>query len=296
MSAPTTRRSVHRIVEPPPMHWVGDGFPVRSLFSYAFEPKAWSPFLLLDYMGPKLFTPTRDRRGVGPHPHRGFETVTVVFSGEVEHRDSAGNHGTIGAGDVQWMTAASGILHEEVQSRAFSEKGGLLHGAQIWVNLPAQHKMSAPRYQDLLAPRIPSVELGSGASARVVAGEIVGTRGPALTVTPVSLWDVALLAGASAELSLPEGHTALVLVVAGSLRIEATEVVEGRLAELSRTGSAFRLAAKDGSRALVLGGQPIDEPIVGQGPFVMNTWAEIIEAVHAVRSGEMGELRSSLRS
>ncbi len=290
--SPSSSKQVRRVLDAPPEHWVGDGFPARSMFSYAREAEAWSPFVLLDYLGPMEFEPTNDRRGVGAHPHRGFETVTILHAGEVEHRDSAGHRGTIGPGDVQWMTAASGILHEEMQSRAFSRRGGLLWGAQLWVNLPAAHKMSPPRYQDLRAAQIPVVALADGAGeARVIAGNLLGARGPATTVTPVELAGVTLRGGAGVDLALPEGHTALVLVERGAVRVnDGPPAREAQLVELTRAGSTFRLQADGAAQVLVLGGEPIHEPIVGHGPFVMNSWPEISRAIHDVQAGRLGTL------
>ncbi len=295
-ATPASVKEILRVHEAPAPHWVGDGFPARSMFSYAREPERWSPFLLLDYLGPMEFEPTDDRRGVGPHPHRGFETVTILHAGEVEHRDSAGHHGIIGPGDVQWMTAASGVLHEEMQSAAFGRRGGLLWGAQVWVNLPAAQKMSPPRYQDLRAARLPTVRLRDGAGegcviAGEVGGELGGARGPATTVTPVEMAVVTLAAGGGVALALPEGHTALVLVERGAVRVNGAPAAhEAQLVELSRTGTSFRLEAETAAQVLVLGGEPIGEPVVGHGPFVMNSWPEISRAIHDVQAGRLGTL------
>jgi quercetin 2,3-dioxygenase len=297
MSQPTTRRkTVERVQAPPEPHWVGDGFFVRSIFSYDEDPEATSPFLLLDYGAPKQFTPTDDRRGVGPHPHRGFETVTVAYQGEVEHRDSVGNHGRLRPGDVQWMTAASGILHEELQGRDFSRRGGTFEMAQVWVNLPASQKMSAPRYQDILDLKIPAVALaGDAGTVRVIAGDFRGTRGAARTVTPVEMWDVTVRGGHTVELSLPQGHTALLLVTRGPVAVnDAPAAPAEHLIVLSRSGTTFQLRAERDARVLVLGGEPIAEPVVGRGPFVMNSWPEISQAIHDFQAGRMGTLESSV--
>ena len=292
------QKTVVRVQSPPPSHWVGDGFRVRSIFSYAGDAEEMSPFLLLDYAAPMTFEPTTDRRGVGPHPHRGFETVTVAIQGEVEHRDSVGNHGKIGSGDVQWMTAASGILHEELQGREFARRGGPFEMAQVWVNLPSKHKMSRPAYQDLLASQIPVVTLPGGAGrVRVIAGDCMGTRGPARTFTPVEMRDVRLAAGKAAELALPEGHTALLLVTRGPVVVnDSTSAPAEHLVVLSRAGETFRVRADQDAALLVLGGEPIPEPVVGHGPFVMNTWDEISRAVHDFEAGRMGTLRSSMEA
>ena len=272
-------------------HWVGDGFPVRTYFAYNDGP-AISPFLLLDYAGPARFEPAAQPRGVGPHPHRGFETVTIVYQGEVEHRDSAGHGGRIGPGDVQWMTAASGIVHEEMHSREFTQKGGTLEMVQLWVNLPARDKMSPPRYQDLLDDRIPKVTLpGEAGTLRVIAGSHRGTKGPAKTFTPIELWDVSLRAAGSVELALPQGHTAMLLVQRGTVRLDsATETKAMEMAFLARDGDYLKIEATTEARLLVLAGEPIQEPVVGYGPFVMNTKAQIGAAIEDYESGKMGRL------
>lgn len=271
-------------------HWVGDGFPVRSLFSYNTLGAHISPFLLLDYGGPHTFEPTRHRRGVGRHPHRGFETVTIVYDGEVEHRDSAGNGGVIGPGDVQWMTAAGGIIHEEYHSPGFARAGGLFRMVQLWVNLPAKDKMAPGGYQGLAKGDIPVVALPGGAGrARVIAGEYRGVTGPAKTFTPINVWDLALNADADLTLQLPEGHTAMVVVLSGHVTIEGTqEAGEAEMVLLEREGRDVLVQAEAASSVLVLTGEPIDEPIVGYGPFVMNSEAEIRKAVEDFESGRFG--------
>ena len=268
-------------------HWVGDGFPVRSLFSYNMLDRHISPFLLLDYAGPHYFAPTTDRRGVGQHPHRGFETVTIVYDGEVEHKDSAGNGGVIGPGDVQWMTAASGILHEEYHSAAFAKTGGPFKMMQLWVNLPAKDKMAPSGYQGITNADIPVVELAGGAGmARVIAGDFGDAKGPAKTFTPINVWDLRLTRDADMTLSLPEGHTAMLVVLGGHLTVEGNQDVgEAEMLMLSREGSEVHLRANGDTTILVLTGEPIDEPIVGYGPFVMNTEAEIRQAIDDVNSG-----------
>ncbi|MBL8756184.1 MAG: pirin family protein [Planctomycetes bacterium] len=274
------------------MHWVGDGFPVRTFFSYA-EPLPFSPFLLLDYAAPNTFAKGTKPRGVGPHPHRGFATVTLALQGEIAHRDSAGHGGTIGPGDVQWMTAARGVVHEELHSDRFTSDGGVLEMVQLWVNLPARAKMTPPSYQDLRADAIPTVALpGEAGSARVVAGTLLGATGPARTVTPVELWDVTLRAGRPTVLPFRQGHTTLLLVTRGEVVVAGEDVVPANaLAVLDRFGTKLVLQAKGGdARVLVLGGEPIDEPVVGHGPFVMNTWPEIRQAVDDFQSGRMGRL------
>src|SRR3546814_655588 len=227
-------------------HWVGDGFPVRSLFSYNALDRHISPFLLLDYAGPHYFAPTTERRGVGQHPHRGFETVTIVYDGEVEHKDSAGNGGVIGPGDVQWMTAASGILHEEYHSAAFAKTGGPFKMMQLWVNLPAKDKMAPSGYQGITNADIPVVELAGGAGvARVIAGDFGGAKGPAKTFTPINVWDLRLTRDADLTLSLPEGHTAMLVVLGGHLTVDGKqEAGEAEMLMLSREGSEDRKSTR----------------------------------------------------
>ena len=272
-------------------HWVGDGFPVRSLFSYHGDTAATDPFLLFDYAGPYEFPPATERRGVGEHPHRGFETVTIVYQGELEHRDSGGNHGTIGPGDVQWMTAASGVVHEEFHSAAFTERGGTFEVAQLWVNLPAGEKMSPPRYQEIHDRDIPRVSLGDGTSTvRVVAGEFEGTRGSAKTATPINVWDLQLAAGDRVELPVPDGHTTLLVVQRGTVKLNGEEASGVALAYFDRSGAGIVVECTEDARALLLSGKPINEPVVGQGPFVMNSQSEIQQAMLDYRSGRMGSL------
>jgi quercetin 2,3-dioxygenase len=286
------KKAVLGVYPSPKGHWVGDGFPVRSLFSYDNLGKHLSPFLLLDYAGPAQFSPAARPRGVGEHPHRGFETVTIVYQGEVAHRDSVGNSGLIGPGDVQWMTAASGILHEEFHSPAFTRDGGALEMAQLWVNLPAEHKMTAPQYQTLLDANIPRVDLAAGAgSVRVIAGHYDGRGGPATTFSPLNVWDVRLQAGHTASLSVPEGHTAAIAVLRGSVMVNGSrQVVDAELLVLDRAGDEVNIEADANSTLLFLGGVPIPEPIVGYGPFVMNSREEIETAMKDFQSGKFGSM------
>jgi len=273
-------------------HWVGDGFPVRSLFTYDTLGSHVSPFLLLDYAGPAQFEPAETPRGVGQHPHRGFETVTIVYKGEVEHRDSTGNGGVIGPGDVQWMTAASGILHEEFHSREFTRAGGPFEMVQLWVNLPAKDKMAAPGYQGILNKDIPRVDLPDGAgSVRVIAGDYEGHKGPAHTFTPIDVWDMRLGAGKTVMLTIPEGRTAALVVLHGTVLVNGQEVVrEAQMALLEREGEALQIEANGDATLLLLSGEPIDEPIVGHGPFVMNTREEIVQAMKDFNAGRFGRM------
>lgn len=251
-----------------------------------------SPFIMLDYAAPETFTATTERRGVGQHPHRGFETVTIVYDGELEHRDSTGAGGTIGPGDVQWMTAAGGILHEEFHSKAFAEKGGNMEMVQLWVNLPAKDKNAKPGYQTLLDKDFPVVELpGKAGTVRVIAGDYDGDKGPAQTFTPINIWDVRLRRDKSAKLTLPEGHSLAVVVLAGTVQVNGTEVVRtGQLVVLAREGGEITLEANGDTKLLVLSGEPIDEPVVAHGPFVMNTIGEIKQAMLDFQSGKFGQM------
>lgn len=271
-------------------HWVGDGFPVRSIFTYNNFAKDLSPFLLMDYAGPAVFPPSQHIRGVEEHPHRGFETVTIVYSGEVEHRDSAGGGGLIKPGDVQWMTAASGLVHEEKHGKEFSQKGGNFEMVQLWVNLPKKDKMTKPRYQGLKDEKIPKVVLADGAgSLRVIAGNFLGAKGPAMTFTPINLWDIRLNAGPTTAFKVPAGHTTSVFVLSGKVELGTGEKIEeAELAVLETSGDTFTLTAHQDAKVLFLGGEPIKEPIVGYGPFVMNTEQEIRQAFRDFQEGKMG--------
>ena len=276
----------------PKAHWVGDGFPVRSLFRYDQLGRHISPFLLLDYAAPTVFAPAVRPRGVGEHPHRGFETVTIVYQGEVAHRDSVGNSGVIGPGDVQWMTAAAGILHDEFHSPAFMRRGGALEMAQLWVNLPAKHKMAPPRYQSILSAQIPQVALSEGAGTlRVIAGSYSGQQGPAATFSELNVWDVRLRSGKEITLSLPEDHGAAIAVLRGAISANRSrDAQDAELVLLEHGGSEIHVAARADSAILVLSGVPIPEPIAGYGPFVMNTRQEIETAMNDFRSGKFGQV------
>ncbi|MGE4756250.1 pirin family protein [Yersinia enterocolitica] len=287
-------KKVQGIYRAPRQHWVGDGFPVRSLFSYQSHGKQLSPFLLLDYAGPMDFTPTQHRRGVGQHPHRGFETVTIVYDGEVEHRDSTGKGGIIGPGDVQWMTAGGGILHEEFHSDAFAKRGGAFEMVQLWVNLPAKDKMTAPGYQVIRNETIPQVALPEGAgSLRVIAGDYAGKNGPANTFSPLNVWDIRLNQGKSAEFSLPDGWNTALIVLRGTVQVNGDAIArDAEMVLLDSAGSNVTIEANNDAMLLLLSGEPIDEPIIGYGPFVMNTQEQIAEAIADFNSGRFGSMDS----
>jgi len=286
------RKQVLGVYGPGSTHWVGDGFPVRNLFPSNGIDTQISPFLMLDYAGPRAFGPSDRPRGVEEHPHRGFETVTIAYQGSVDHRDSGGNSGTIEPGDVQWMTAASGVVHEEMHGREFTRKGGTFEMVQLWVNLPAAHKMSRPKYQSITADQIPHVDLGSGSYARVIAGDWNGTRGPAETFTPVNLFDVRLTAGARVEVPVREGHQSGLVLLRGSVTVNGGTEFKGdaKIALLTPAGQGVRIEALEDTVLLVLDGEPIHEPVASYGPFVMNTQAEIRQAVEDYRAGRMGHL------
>ncbi len=285
-------RAVETTLPSPPMHWVGDGFPVSSVISPGTVGNRLSPYILMDYAGPAHFGPSDQPRGVDTHPHRGFETVTVVYDGELEHRDSAGNSGRIGSGDVQWMTAAGGVLHEEKHSREFTEKGGTLEMAQLWVNLPAKYKMSKPRYQTILQDSISTVHLpGDAGTMRIIAGKFENTTAAAKTFSPVILWDVLLRGGRTAELRVQPEYNIGVFVRSGAVQFAGGDITQTRqLAILENSGEGIAISADRDSRLLILGGQPIDEPVVAHGPFVMNTKQEIETALDDYRQGRFGKL------
>lgn len=281
------------IYSAPHQHWVGDGFPVRTLFSYQTVGRHLSPFLLLDHAGPADFSPSRRPRGVGEHPHRGFETVTIVYKGELEHRDSTGTGGRIGPGDVQWMTAGAGILHEEFHSESFSRAGGTLEMVQLWVNLPARHKMTPPGYQAILDADIPAVPLADDAGVvRLIAGSFGMRTGPARTFSEMDVWDLRLAASKETVLPLKTGRTAAIVVLHGAARIgDASSLVRsGNWVLAGEHGEDLHIAAEADSIILVLSGEPIDEPIVGHGPFVMNSDEEIRQAIQDLRDGTFGRI------
>lgn len=286
-------KNVLHVQDAPRQHWVGDGFPVRSLFSYQSHGKVLSPFLLLDFAGPAEFAPASAPRGVGQHPHRGFETVTIVYDGEVAHRDSTGQGGEIGPGDVQWMTAGAGILHEEFHSPAFTAKGGKLRMLQLWVNLPAKDKGAAAGYQAIVQSQIPAVALPGGGQLRVIAGDYQGQQGPAKTFTPMYVWDLRLVAGEKLELELPEGWSTALAIVQGTVLVNGKDVArEAQLVVMAQEGRKLSLEANGDVALLLMSGEPIDEPIVGYGPFVMNSQQEIVQAVNDFNSGKFGSMQA----
>lgn len=287
-------RKILGVYSAPRAHWVGDGFPVRTMLSHHEQGRPISPFIMLDYAGPTTFEPTKQRRGVDAHPHKGFETVTIVYDGAVEHRDSTGAGGVIGPGDVQWMTAGNGIIHEEYHAPDFAAKGGPFEMVQLWVNLPAKDKSAEAGYQSLLDGDIPAVELANGAGkVRVIAGEFDGGKGPARTFTPINIWDVRLNGGKTAELDIPEGHSLAVLVLSGTVLVNDQEVArDAQTVLLGNEGGGITIEANTDAKLLVLTGEPIDEPVVAHGPFVMNTVGEIKQAMLDYQNGTFGRIAS----
>lgn len=279
------------------MHWVGDGFPVKNLFSYDRLGQAISPFLLLDYAAPYHFNPTTEQHGVGSHPHRGFETVTIAYQGEVSHKDSSGGGGQIKTGDVQWMTAGAGLMHEEFHSEEFAKSGGLFEMVQLWVNLPAADKMTAPKYQAIEAQEIPVIELENSAGhIRVIAGRYMADqlehRGPAATFSPVNVWDGELKAQHTHHIHVPVDHNTLLVVLSGEMLVNGMQKVQdSSIVLFAQDDEAdIQLEALQDSKFLLLTGQPLNEPIQGYGPFVMNTKDEIIQAFNDLNSGKFGEI------
>jgi quercetin 2,3-dioxygenase len=268
-------------------HWVGDGFPVQSIFSYRDIAEEMSPFLLMDYAGPARFEATEQRRGVGQHPHRGFETVTIVYDGQVSHHDSTNAGGTIGPGEVQWMTAGKGIIHEEYHGDDYARTGGPFEMIQLWVNLPAKHKLTQPGYQGITKQQIPEVALPDEAGqVRVIAGDYAGHTGPAKTFSAMNVWDVRLNAGTRTVFTLPEGHTTAIFVLKGAVKTGSVHTIRpSELAVMQREGTELVLQAQQDTVLLLLNGEPLNEPVVGHGPFVMNSWEEIDQAINDYNLG-----------
>lgn len=288
-------RNVKQIYRATSQHWVGDGFLVQPLFSHMDDDRGTNPFLMLDYAAPYEFSPNEARspRGVGQHPHKGFETVTIAYHGEVAHRDSSGGGGIIYEGDVQWMTAGSGIIHEEFHSENFSKKGGLFEMVQLWVNLPAKDKNTPPRYQHLAKASIPVVELPDEAGRlRLIAGEYKGVKGAADTFTEMNVWDIVLNAGKKAVLEIPEAHNLSMVVLRGNVTLNGKEQADaGQLVGFEKSGGNVHIeAGSEEVKILLLSGVPIDEPVVGYGPFVMNTAEEIRQAISDFKSGKFGSI------
>jgi len=287
------KRSLQSIIPPPPTNFVGDGFKVHHFIpDYYLSMERMNPFIMLDYAAPHYFPPTEVQKGVGVHPHKGFETVTIAYKGRVAHHDSAGNSGIIGEGDVQWMTAASGILHKEYHEKEFSKAGGIFSMVQLWVNLPAADKLSKPKYQEILNTNIPKVQLPNDSGiVEVIAGNYEDAKGAASTFTEVHAFNVKLKAGGSATFSFNERNNTGILVIAGSITAnEEQKLVTSEFGLFSNDGESFSISCEKDAVVLILSGEPIMEPIAAYGPFVMNTKQELMDAFHQFERGEFGEL------
>ena len=287
------KKTVEAVIAPPPPHMVGDGFRVHNFFpnSRLIDKKRMSPFFLLDYNSKVEFTPNETPRGVSVHPHRGFETVTIAYHGKVAHHDSAGNSGVIGEGDVQWMTAASGLLHKEYHEKEFSRKGGLFQMVQLWVNLPAKYKMTSPKYQEIRHDILGTYKLpGDNGVIEVIAGEYDGVKGPASTFTPMQVYNARLKKGAEAGLNFPSNFNTGILVVEGSATINDKLATADHFILFMNDGESIQIKADEDTVLLVLSGEPINEPIAQYGPFLMNTWQELEQAIDDVNAGKFGVL------
>ena len=285
-------RHVETVIAPRTPHFVGDGFRVHNFIPGALTMQRMSPFIMMDYNSKFVFPPSKSPKGVGVHPHRGFETVTIAYKGKVAHGDSYGNSGVIGEGDVQWMTAASGILHKEYHEEEFSKTGGEFQMVQLWVNLPAKDKMSKPKYQEIVKDKIGKFVIpGDGGTVEVIAGEYEGINGSASTFSPVHLFNARLNKGASASFHFPAHYNTAVLLIEGSATVNGeTSVATDHLALLANDGERFTIEASENAVVLILSGEPINEPIATYGPFVMNTKAEIVQAVEDFNMGKFGYL------
>ena len=288
----SSKKTIEAIIAPPAPHMVGDGFRVHGFFPGGrIDKKRMSPFFLMDYNSKVDFSPTDKQRGVGVHPHRGFETVTVAYHGRIAHHDSAGNSGVIGEGDVQWMTAASGLLHKEYHEESFSRAGGLFQMVQLWVNLPAKYKMSAPKYQEITKELMGKHLLDDNKGViEIIAGEYKNTKGPASTFTPIQVYNARLKKDAAVELNFPSNYNTGILVVEGSATINGEVVATDHFVLFKNDGEEISIEANEDAVLLILSGEPIDEPIAQYGPFLMNTWEELETAISDVSKGKFGVL------
>lgn len=286
------QKSIEKIIAAPAPHMVGDGFRVHSFFpGQAIGKKRMSPFFLMDYGSKIEFAPSDNPRGVGVHPHAGFETVTIAYQGKVAHHDSAGHSGIIGEGDVQWMTAGSGILHKEYHEKEFSKKGGAFQMVQLWVNLPAQFKKTKPKYQEITHEMMGQYQLPDKKSViEIIAGEYEAVKGPAYTFTPIQLYNARLKKEATVEFNFPASYNTGILVVEGSVIINEQSVATDHFVLFNNDGEQINITANEDSILLVLSGEPINEPIAAYGPFLMNTWKEVEQAIQDVNTGKFGVL------
>jgi redox-sensitive bicupin YhaK (pirin superfamily) len=289
MSSP---KIIEAIIPPPPAHMVGDGFRVHTFFpGVRFNQRRMSPFFMLDYGSKIDFSASVKQRGVGVHPHAGFETVTIAYHGKIAHHDSAGNQGIIGEGDVQWMTAGAGLLHKEYHEENFSKTGGLFQMVQLWVNLPAKHKKTAPKYQEILNEKMGKAVLeNNGGTVEIIAGEYAGTKGPAFTFSPIEMYNIKLNKGAAITLPLPAHYNTGLLVIEGNVEINDNTAPTDHFVLFKNEGETITIQAKENSIVLLLSGEPINEPIAAYGPFVMNTWEEVEKAIEDANRGKYGVL------
>ncbi|HTN46938.1 MAG TPA: pirin family protein [Flavipsychrobacter sp.] len=288
-----SQKSIHQILPPPPPHMVGDGFRVHNFFpaGYNLNEKRMSPFFLLDYNAKIDFSPREHPRGVGVHPHRGFETVTIAYNGRVAHQDSYGNNGIIGEGDVQWMTAGSGILHKEYHEEEYSKTGGLFQMVQLWVNLPSKYKMTEPKYQEITKDKMGVYQLpDAGGKVEVIAGSFNGIHGPASTFSPMEMWNIRLKKGAEVRFDLPENYNTGILMIEGAATINEQTAPEDNFVLFRNEGKQIIVKANEDALLLVLSGEPIDEPIYAYGPFLMNTKKEVEQAYKDFGTGKFGQL------
>lgn len=285
-------KTLYKILQPKEKHWVGNGFYVSTMFSvFSEDYKHITPFILMDHAAPKQFPATNEKLGVDVHPHRGFETVTFAIQGEIDHRDSGGGGGRIKTGGVQWMTAGSGVVHEEYHSRDFAKTGGIFEMVQLWVNLPAKHKMTTPRYQSKNKEDFPVVEQHEGdIQVKIIAGEYANTKGPAQTFSPINIFEVFSQKTQDLPLELQDQTNTLIVQLKGESQVAGQKLAMGDVAIFQREGTRIDLNISEDSHLLVLNGEPIDEPIAHYGPFVMNTNAEIKQAVLDFQAGKMGQL------
>lgn len=289
----SNKKSIEAIIAPPPPHMVGDGFRVHSFFpgGMLIDKKRMSPFFMMDYGSKIEFSPSEEPRGVGVHPHAGFETVTIAYHGKIAHHDSAGNSGIIGEGDVQWMTAGSGLLHKEYHEKEFSKKGGPFQMVQLWVNLPAKDKKTKPKYQEVTNSMMGRHYLADEQSyIEVITGEHKGTKGPATTFTPMHVYNARLRKGATATLSFPANYNTGLLIAEGTVKMNGSAVTTDHFVLFKNDGEEIEIEATEDTIVLVLSGEPIDEPIAAYGPFLMNTWQEVEEAIEAANRGKFGVL------
>lgn len=289
----STKRSIEYIIAPPAPHMVGDGFRVHSFFpgGKLIDKKRMSPFFLMDYGSKIDFSPSEEPRGVGVHPHAGFETVTIAYHGKIAHHDSAGNKGVIGEGDVQWMTAGSGLLHKEYHEENFSKTGGPFQMVQLWVNLPSAYKKTKPKYQEITNDMMGKVSLYDRNSyVEVIAGEYNGVKGPAFTFTPMHVYNLKMKKGASATMNFPSQYNTGLLVIEGNVKMNESQMATDHFVLFKNDGEKITIEATEDAVVLVISGEPINEPIAAYGPFLMNTWPEVEQAIQDVNAGKFGVL------